>query len=1197
MFLTYRCLVLAALLAGALWAQTGSGVVKGTVTDSSKAVIPSAKLVLTNQETNISRQATSSPEGTYYFGEIPPAPYTLLIEHSGFKKWSGTLQVQVGQTVVVDPELEVGSVENTVQVADVAPVITTEGMQVSDVKDALRIHQLPLNGRSVSNLFNLTPGVEGGGAPRTNGMKVGSTDMLVDGVSIVDRFGGGIARVQPGLDTVQEFRIETSGSSARYSRPATITLVTKSGTNQIHGSVFETFRNNASGLRARQRQDGNTSAKLIRNEFGASAGGPVFLPKLYSGRNKTFWFVSYEGQRLRQNTFDEDYVPTPAMFKGDFSQVFDNNSVQTNIYDPLTTDAKGLRMPFPGNVIPTNQISAFYGVIQSITHPPTSPTNPFQGPNLDVFYPNVSNFDTVTAKGDHRFSEQDSLSVRFTRGKTNTALLGGRFGSPAAGLTNGFGTGATDSVDYTEAVSETHVFSPRLLNELLLTNNINPNHQGTLADSTAWATKLGLPNPFGTTGWPTISAGDFNGNNWDADNVKNQNLTSYTIEDNVTWVKGKHSMWFGGSVRREYNNVRELQQSQGSHDFAESWTALYDPAGDEAVSFTGVGLASMALGLPTFLSNQYNRGYFYFQQTEAGLYFHDSWKVSPRLTVEAGLRWEKWTPYKEKFDRLVNIDINHIAGQFQVITPGSKTMESLPNVPPSALASWAARGLTWKTANQAGLPSALIPADNTNFGPRLGLAYRLTPKTSIRAGFGEYFWTLPLSQILQTSRTNPPLNLRYTNQLGSLDGTSTYAVRTLPQPNYYVGKAQVDINGVIQISPGAQSAIPFDFTNWTDSRAREWQFTIEREVLKNTALRLSYIGGHGSNLEQRVGLNNQEAQYNYQARTGLQVPSRLDLLRVNPNWNFGNGVVAKAGYSNTHSLQVQLERRYSSGLAFQWFYTFTRSLTTTDAGASTSGNGGINDAAGQPQVPENIQLLGEPNLGFDQRLRLQYYNSTQIPPHHIRWNGIYDLPFGRGQRFAKGVSALMNAVVGGWQLATIGDWRSGTWLSVNASEYMFGNPALSPDQRLTLTFNGRPQRLYFAGDFNPLLATNVSQQALQALVPVNRGARVIHPVGAAFDNRLPEPLANGTVRNTSITDTLSWNSRAFFQGPRAWNTDVSVFKNFSFTESVKLRFTADFFNFFNHPNDLSPNSTTGLQDLSQQTNEPRIIQFSLRLAW
>src|SRR5436309_5514181 len=174
-------------------------------------------------------------------------------------------------------DAEVGSLTSTVEVTAVSPVITLEGMQIADVKDELRIHQLPLNGRSVSNLFNLTPGVEGGGAPRTNGMKVGSTEMLLDGLSIVDRFSGGVERVQPGLDTVQEFRIETNGSSARYARPATVMLATKSGTNQFHGGAFETFRTNAAGLRARQRQDGNSSAKLIRNEFGANAGGPVLL--------------------------------------------------------------------------------------------------------------------------------------------------------------------------------------------------------------------------------------------------------------------------------------------------------------------------------------------------------------------------------------------------------------------------------------------------------------------------------------------------------------------------------------------------------------------------------------------------------------------------------------------------------------------------------------------------------------------------------------------------------------------------------------------------------------------------------------------------------------------------------------------------------------------------------------------------------
>ena len=217
--------------------------------------------------------------------------------------------------------------------------------------------------------------------------------------------------------------------------------------------------------------------------------------------------------------------------------------------------------------------------------------------------------------------------------------------------------------------------------------------------------------------------------------------------------------------------------------------------------------------------------------------------------------------------------------------------------------------------------------------------------------------------------------------------------------------------------------------------------------------------------------------------------------------------------------------------------------------------------------------------------------------YHIRFNGIYDLPFGRGKHFAKNASRALDAVIGGWQLATIGDWRSGTFLSVSSSEWLLGNPTLSADQRLTLYLNGRPQRLYFRGDFDPTRATGVDAQKLQALVPVDRGARVLRPLGAAFDNRLSQTLSNGTVRLTSITDTVSSNARAFILGPRAWNTDVSLFKNFSFTERLKLRITADFFNFFNHPNDVNPNSTTGLQDLSTQTTEPRVIQFSARIQW
>src|SRR5258708_6401707 len=441
----FKKLCLLVTLAVAAWCQTGAGIIRGTVTDASGAIVSSAKITLTHEETNIKRESASSSVGIYYFGELPPGSYKVDVESAGFRRWSGTLRLEVGQTAVVDLTLEVGSLEATVEVTGVAPVITTEGMQVSDVKDELRIHQLPLNGRSVSNLFNLTPGVEGGGAPRVNGLKVGSTEMLQDGISIVNRFGGGIDTVQPGLDTVQEFRIETNGSSARYSRPATITLATKSGTNQLHGSVFETLRNNAAGLRARARQDGNTAAKLIRNEFGASAGGPVLLPKLYNGHNRTFWFFAYEGMRQRQSSFDEDYVPTPQMFAGDFSNVFDNNNVQTHIYNPLSTNAQGTRTPFSGDLIPKDMISSFFGTMKSITHPPTSSADPFQAPNLDVFYPNNNNYDTVTAKIDHRFSASDTLSGRFSRGRTTSVLAGGRVGSPAACLTNRLGTGPSDT--------------------------------------------------------------------------------------------------------------------------------------------------------------------------------------------------------------------------------------------------------------------------------------------------------------------------------------------------------------------------------------------------------------------------------------------------------------------------------------------------------------------------------------------------------------------------------------------------------------------------------------------------------------------------------------------------------------------------------------------------------------------------------
>lgn len=1199
------CAMLLALLAPAALAQTGSAVVNGTVSDATHAVIPHAKVTLTNLDTNVVKSAETSDVGSYYFGANSPGRYSIAIELTGFKKFAGTLTLAVGQTAVVDAIMQIGASETVIEVTGAAPVITTEGAQVSDVKDALRIHELPLNGRQITTLFSLTPGVEGGANPRANGMKVGSVEMLLDGISLVDRFGGGMATVQPGLDTVQEFRIETAGSSAEYSRPATVSLASKSGTNEIHGSLFETHRNNFGGLRARQRQDSNAKPpEYIRNEYGASAGGAIV-------KNKTFWFGSWEGQKQRQNVYAEAQVPSEAIWNGDFSTAVDmyNNNHAITIYDPLSTQADGTRSPFAGNKITSDRTSPITATMKSVTPLPTNAAaDPWTTYNFQTYYPNQTNYNTYTGKIDQVFSEKDTLSGRFTHSNSTTTTFGNVGGFPKPGSTNTGGTRFADSGLNSVFARWTHLATPNLLNEFQASVNRSPSHQGTLADSTRWAQKLGMPDPFSATGWPSI----FTGNNspflyyggWDAINPKDQNLTKYQIEDNVTWNKGKHAMKFGIRASKELNNVREMQQAQGSHTFYGDWTALYDPQAQQLASFTGSGFASMELGLPEYLSNQYNRGYFYFRQMEFGPYFTDTWRATQKLTVTMGLRWDKWTVYKEKFDRLVNLNTATAATGMQVITPNNTTMESIPGVPPAVLESWATRGLTWTTANQAGFPSGLLPADNNNFAPRLGMAYRINDKTVLRAGYGTYYWTMPLSQLLQSARTNPPLNLRFVNNIQSLNGTDyVYPMHSVPSANDYIGKAVVDITGnqAAQLN-GAQAMMPWDSTTWSDNKAQEWTFTLEREIMKDTALRLSYIGNHGSDLEQRWSWNNPESQYNYQANTGLMAPSNPTLRQVNPNWAGGasaNAMVRHDGFSNTNSLQAQVERRFNAGLMFQASYTFAHAMTTSDAGGRSSGSGSINTSSGGAAyvVPTSNLIMGEPTLSDNQLLHLGYANSTEVPAQHLQWNGIYDLPFGKGKKFASNASGVANLLVGGWQLAFNGDVRGGYWMGVNASKYLFGDPTLSADQQLTMNIWGRERKLWFKGYFDPTQATGVDLARLEQLVPVDPSQRVLRPLGSALDNRIPQTLADGTVRSTTVTDMLNWNARNFFRGPGAWNQDMSLFKTIPIKERFKLRLTADFFNAFNHPNNMAPDSTSGLQDLSVQSNEPRIIQFSARLQW
>ncbi len=954
----------------------------------------------------------------------------------------------------------------------------------------------------------------------------------------------------------------------------------------------------------RSRQDGDEAAKLDRDEFGASAGGPLYLGKLYDGRDKTFWFFSYEGLRqLQEREAMTAAVPTDAMWAGDLSNLMDSSGNLTTIYDPLTTAPDGTRQPFPGNIIPTDRINPFGPKMQALTAKPTNSLNPVFEENFIFFYPQNTNTNLYTIKVDQVIGDSN-LSVRWSRSTRHYDQEGGVFGNPV-NVDAGLGTSRQDATVDNVAINFNHTFSPTLLNELLGGMNRSFKSSGTLADFKDWPAELGLPNPFGVEGWPTLYAYDsWPYGYWDSDNLKDENLTGIVIEDNATWVTGNHVLQFGGKYRREMNDVQERQQAQGSHDFGSQWTSQYDPTNDNRVSRTGNGFASMLLGLPTWMSARYNRGFFYFRQNETAIYVNDKWRVSPNLTINLGLRWDAWSPYQERDSRLAVVDTSTALTDFQVTTPHNNTMASLPGIPPSLLGSWAARGLGWTTADASGYPGALFASDWNNFGPRIGIAYQIGDKTVIRGGYGEYFWTMPLSQILQVSRTQPPMDGRYeTDPNWDIDGTGNWALRNAPTDDMYVENRTIPIDGIVALSSSARPGVAWDGRKWSDARSQSWHATVEHEFMRDTVFRGSYLGNHGSNLEQRFMLNSREAEYNYVGRTGTGPTGSRDLLRPNPDFNLTG--ISRDGISNTHSAQAEVERRFGNGIGFQAFYVFTRSLTTTDAGGFTSGGGGINNTNGVNAVPEYANLFQYDNSlaphfdsdpGLDYRRGLVYYNSSNIPAHQFKFNGIVDLPFGTGRKWGTDASRGLDAVIGGWQVAFIGNIRGGFWRGISSARWMYGDPTLGSDERIEMTIFGQRQTLWFKGDFDPSLAEATTGD-LESAVPSDRSQRAIHPAGPNFDNRLPQVQADGTTRDTPIGELYNNSPRNFYRGPAGWGLDFSIFKHFVVTEDVNIRFTADFFNAFNHPIDPDPNTSTGLVNNGTQRNAARTIQFSLRLTW
>ena len=427
-----------------------------------------------------------------------------------------------------------------------------------------RIEQLPINGRSVNSLLQTVPGIETGLATiRAYGSKTGSGEMLLDGAAMGDRFWGYTSgRRPPGLDTIQEFKVETNNSSAKYTRPTTVILSTKSGTNSLHGALFETIRNNAIGV-ARQRTDTWTSApKYIRNEFGASVGGPVYLPKVYNGKDRTFFFFAYEAQRFAGALRFDGSVPTEEMRNGDMRGLVDSRGNLYRIYDPWTTDTatwQRQQISYGGqaNVIDPKRISPLAKHLFSITPAPTHPVNPMLDSNWWGVGDNTSRQYTTTTRIDHRFSERDSFFARYTRGREHS--LQQTWNLPMldkiAGSVNFIGE--SDSL----ALSWVRTFSPTFFNEVLATAAHHLRWKGTGMPGVKYTEGLGLPNPLGVEGWPSLSGTGFSNYSFSSDNTQGSPFTYFIVDDNATKIVGRHELQFGFHWRGDRMNIIPDQQA------------------------------------------------------------------------------------------------------------------------------------------------------------------------------------------------------------------------------------------------------------------------------------------------------------------------------------------------------------------------------------------------------------------------------------------------------------------------------------------------------------------------------------------------------------------------------------------------------------------------------------------------------------
>jgi len=1181
-------LVTAAVLG--LSAQDPRGSIGGTVTDPTGAPVANARVTAVNTLTNVSFQGLTTSEGIYNIPYLPQGVYNVSAEMAGFKRAVRQgVELRISERLTLDFALELGAMQETVSVTAEPPLLELSTATSGQIIDRRRIAELPLGEGNPLTLVQLAPGIVVTGGYTSNSAlsnsgpsnfevngSPGGNEFTLDGTpNTADRQTQGAARVglQPPTDAVEEFKVVTAGFDAQQGRTAggSVDVSVRSGTNNLHGTLYEFVRNDVLAANSffNNRQNIPRPARRY-NRFGGTVGGPVWLPTMYNGRDKTFFFTSIERIRTITPWLETLTVPDDAFRRGDFSALL-NRPTPLYVYDPLTARVDGARVvrdPIQCNgrlnvVCPErmSQIAKNYLSFLPMPNVPTaSTTNNFIGRTGDD-----NTYDVLLLRIDHAINEKHRLFGRFSQGwrteidensagRVNGVRINGRLGH--RGNRGGV-------FDYIYAPSASTVW------------NLRAGFTRFKQDRYALAA---FDYDIRKMGFSEAALRLFTANTLPQINISNYSSpvepTGYLIttplwslQPTLTKLAGAHSMRAGYDFRVYQENRKDQAFQAGQYNFTNDFTRLNDLNPSLPIEqIQAQAMASFLLGLPSggnfpLLADRAATAKYH------AAFFQDDWRVTRRLTLNLGLRYEIDLGTTERYNRRIHDFDPNVVNPTEAAVKARYEQNPIPEIP---VEQFRLRGgLVFASPDKRG-----FRADRNNFQPRVGAAFQLDERTAIRGGWGMFMVPFILDALNQNGFSrNTPL-------IASPDrGLTFLASLENPFPSGYVPEIRRDLTSLLGQNPG--TVVPGDRINGLVQR---WQVSLQRELPGRWLVEGAYIGNRGDNLTVVVDANPIPRQYQsaspvrdqalinfldtpvpnpFRGVAGYEgtnlytatVISRSQLLRPYPHFT-GLSIERYDGASTYHAMQARVEKRFSQGYTLMGTYTWSKYL-------------------------EQVSLLNPTDIRYEKRL------NDADSPHRIAVSGIYELPFGRGRMFGSSWSGWKQALLGGFQLQGILQYQAGRPLTL-------GN-------------------VYFSGnlsDLNPVIKSSTIGVLGSSNIEDNVFRTNIQNTGFYFTDDAVR--TNGQLDYTKQRNdpriNLSQNIRTLpsrvsnFRNQGITLLDLSVIKNFHFSEQVYLQFRAEAINALNKAHFSGPvlsprDSNFGRVTSTDSPTLPREFQLGLRLVF